>query len=207
MICGEILRQEQRTIRNVVFMGMGEPLRNIENVFPALDIIISSAYMGLSPKRVTVSTIGITDNISKLREAYPELNLALSLHAPNDAIRNVLMPINKKFNMAKIQGTLKSLQTGRLMVQYLLIKDLNDQPQHAEELSEFLSEIECIVNLIPYNNSLGMGNWAPCSDEVMLEFQDVLQYKGLQVTRRHSLGKDIDAACGQLAAKHKITKS
>ena len=205
MFCGELLRREQRNIRNIVFMGMGEPLRNPENVFPALRVMISSAYMGLSPKRVTISTIGVTDQIIKLRKIYPEINLALSLHAPNDEIRDLLMPINKRDNMANIKETLCSLDSGRLMIQYLLIKGLNDKEEQAQELSDFLRGIDCIINLIPYNNSLGVGQWMPCSDEQMLVFQDVLQNNFFQVTRRHSLGKDIDAACGQLAAKYKIT--
>ncbi|WDE96806.1 23S rRNA (adenine(2503)-C(2))-methyltransferase RlmN [Lentisphaera profundi] len=205
MLAGQILREEERQIRNIVFMGMGEPLRNTKNVLEALDLMLSSAYMGLSSKRVTVSTIGITENIGKLREQFPEVNLALSLHASNDKIRNILMPINKTFPMAKIKETLLSVQeqaSGKLMIQYLLIKDLNDTPAQAAELAIFLKDINCIINLIPYNDSMGMGNWKCSSEEKMVAFQKVLQEQDFQVTRRHSLGQDIDAACGQLAAKN-----
>ena len=205
ILAGEILREEDRKVRNIVFMGMGEPLRNTDNVLKSLEIMLSSAYMGLSPKRVTVSTIGITENITRLRKSFPELNLALSLHASNDQVRDILMPINKTFPMAKIKETLLSAQkeaSGDLMIQYLLIKDLNDSADQAQELAEFLKGINCIINLIPYNDSMGMGNWKSSSEEKMSAFQDVLQENDFQVTRRHSLGRDIDAACGQLAAKN-----
>ena len=114
------------------------------------------------------------------------------------------MPINQNFPMIKIKATLRTVQNapGDLMIQYLLIKDLNDNPEQAQELAEFLQNIPCIINLIPYNDSMGMGNWKSSSEESMLAFQDILQNEGFQVTRRHSLGQDIDAACGQLAAKH-----
>ena len=167
MLAGEILREEGRKVRNIVFMGMGEPLRNADNVIQSLHTMLSSSYMALSPKRVTVSTIGITDNILKLRKAYPEVNLALSLHASNDEVRNILMPINQKFPMANIKETLQSVkdEPGDLMIQYLLIKDLNDSQAEARELAEFLCNIPCIINLIPYNDSMGMGNWKPTEEE------------------------------------------
>jgi 23S rRNA (adenine2503-C2)-methyltransferase len=206
MLAGKILSEEERKVRNVVFMGMGEPLRNTDNVLKALDIMLSSAYMGLSSKRVTVSTIGITEHISKLRTSFPEVNLALSLHASNDAVRDILMPINKTFPMEKIKETLVAVQDktpGNLMIQYLLIKDLNDSAEQARELAQFLKGIECIINLIPYNDSMGMGSWKSSSEEKMLAFQEALQEHDFQVTCRHSLGRDIDAACGQLAAKNK----
>ena len=202
---GEILSTEGRSVRNVVFMGMGEPLRNAENVISAVQTIISKQLMALSPKRVTVSTIGICDGIRQLREACPEVNLAVSLHASNDQVREILMPINKRFHMNLLRDTLQEAQadcSGQLMIQYLLIKDLNDSQEQAHELAEFLRELKLIINLIPYNDSLGLGNWKASSEETMNSFQDVLQSYGFQVTRRHSLGQDIDAACGQLAAKN-----
>jgi 23S rRNA (adenine2503-C2)-methyltransferase len=107
--------------------------------------------------------------------------------------------------MKNIKETLIAVsnEPGDLMIQYLLINKLNDSLEQAAELAEFLKNISCIINLIPYNDSMGMGNWKSSTEEKMFAFQDVLQEHGFQVTRRHSLGRDIDAACGQLAAKHK----
>ena len=204
-IAGEILREEGRQVRNIVFMGMGEPLRNSENVIPAVQVLLSKQLIALSPRRITVSTIGICDGITQLREACPEVNLAVSLHASNDRVRETLMPINKRFNMQLLRDTLIAAQdgaSGNLMIQYLLIKDLNDSIEQAHELASFLKELKLIINLIPYNDSLGMGNWKASSEETMAAFQETLQSYNFQVTRRHSLGQDIDAACGQLAAKN-----
>lgn len=196
-----IQRDTGLKVTNVVFMGQGEPLLNLENVLKAMEIFNDSFQIG--QRRLTVSTSGIIPQINKLAELDMQSTLAISLHAPTHEIRRKLMQIEDKYNMRDLKLALKNYveKTGRrITIEYLLIKDLNDTTECAKLLAEYLHDIKCNVNLIPYNPTAQNDYERPSNNSIM-KFKCLLEHSGKKVTVRLERGTDIDAACGQLSGK------
>lgn len=196
-----IQRDTGLKVTNIVFMGQGEPLLNLDNVLKAMEIFNESFQIGA--RRITVSTSGIIPQMYKLAENDMQSTLAISLHAPNHTIRKQIMPIENKYDMSELKKAMKSYvnKTGRrITIEYLLIKDLNDTIESAKELAEYLSEIKCNVNLIPYNPTAKNDYQRPSNNSIQ-KFKYLLEHSGKKVTVRLERGSDIDAACGQLRGK------
>lgn len=198
-----IQRDTGLKVTNVVFMGQGEPLLNLDNVLKALEIFNNNFQVGA--RRITISTSGIIPQIDKLAEVELQSTLAISLHAPNSQIRKRIMPIENKYPLSDLKKSLKKYvdKTGRrITVEYLLIKDLNDTVEVAKELADFLKDIKCNINLIPYN-AVGQNEFEKPSNNSIMKFKYILEHSGKKVTIRLERGADIDAACGQLSGKFK----
>ncbi len=196
-----IQRDTGLKVTNIVFMGQGEPLLNLDNVLKAMEIFNENFQIGA--RRITVSTSGIIPQMNKLAENDMQSTLAISLHAPNHAIRKQIMPIENKYDMAELKKAMKSYvnKTGRrITIEYLLIKDLNDTIESAKELAEYLSDIKCNVNLIPYNPTAKNDYKRPSNNSIQ-KFKYLLEHSGKKVTVRLERGSDIDAACGQLKGR------
>ncbi len=194
-----------RVISNVVMMGMGEPLMNTDNVLSALNIMVDDLGYGLSKKRVTVSTSGVVPNIDKLSDAI-DVSLAVSLHAPNNELRNVLVPINKKYPIDQLIAACQryvAKQKNRVVtMEYVMLKDVNDTPLHAKQLAKVLANLPSKVNLIPFNPFKG-ADYERSTDEAIELFQTILMKAGFITTIRKTRGDEIAAACGQLAGQIK----
>ena len=189
-------------ITNVVFMGQGEPLDNYENVTKALEII--NKNLQISIRRITLSTSGIIPRIHDLTNNDLIPTLAISLHAPNHQIREKIMPVEKKYDIAELKKALiafNSKTKDRITIEYILIKNLNDSKEIALELIEFLKDIKCNINLIPYNPVNDKYGFQKPDKKTMMRFKYLLEAAGKKVTIRLERGADIDAACGQLAGK------
>ena len=193
----------ERPVSNVVMMGMGEPLANFENVVTALGIMLDDHAYGLSRRRVTVSTSGLVPAMDRLAERRP-VALAVSLHAPNDALRDQIVPINKKYPLAELMAACRRYLVHAprdfITFEYVMLAGVNDQPEHARQLIELTREVPCKFNLIPFNPFPDSGYEKPRAD-AMRAFREILQDAGYVVTTRKTRGDDIDAACGQLAGK------
>ena len=192
-----------RPITNVVMMGMGEPLLNVANVVPAMEIMLDDFAYGLSKRRVTLSTSGVVpalDNLSKMIDVA----LAISLHAPNDELRDEIVPLNKKYNIKTlIDSVNRYLSTsnanhGKVTIEYVMLDHVNDHVEHAHQLAEVLKNTPCKINLIPWN-PFPQAPYAKSSNTRIDRFQKTLMEYGLTVIVRKTRGDDIDAACGQLA--------
>ncbi len=190
-------------LSNIVFMGMGEPLDNTDAVFDAIEIFKSDYGLNLSRKKITVSTSGLVPQIPLVTQSGTRL--AVSLNAPNDEIRNEIMPINKKYPLKVLMeacrehaNTTKDLVT----FEYVLLKDVTDHIDHAEQVSQLIRNIPCKVNLIPFNEHPDSGYQRPSRNKVF-QFQKRLVDKGFHVTIRRTMGRDIFAACGQLTSQYK----
>lgn len=196
-----IQRDTGLKVTNIVFMGQGEPLLNLDNVLKAMQIFNENLQIGA--RRITISTSGIVPQINKLAENEMQSTLAVSLHAPNHQIRKKLMPIEEKYDMQMLKSAMKGYtdKTGRrITIEYLLIKDLNDSIENAKELAEYLSPIKCNINLIPYNPTAKNDYQRPSNNSIQ-KFKYLLEHSGKKVTVRLERGADIDAACGQLRGK------
>lgn len=196
-----IQRDTGLKVTNVVFMGQGEPLLNLENVLKAMEIFNEDFQIGA--RRLTVSTSGIIPGINRLADLDMQSTLALSLHAPNHNIRKQLMQIENKYNMEELKKALQNYvaKTGRrITIEYLLIKDLNDTIDSAKQLAQYLHDIKCNINLIPYNPTAKNDYQRPSNNSIM-KFKYLLEHSGKKVTVRLERGADIDAACGQLKGK------
>jgi 23S rRNA (adenine2503-C2)-methyltransferase len=199
----EILRS--KPLSNIVYMGMGEPLLNFKNVVESTYRISDDKGLGMSPKRITVSTAGIAKMIERLADEDVKFNLALSLHAANDEKRNEIMPINESNSLKALADALKYFyeKTGsRVTYEYIIFKDFNDTLHDARELAEFCRHVPCKVNIIEYNPIDG-GEFTQADPEKVDAFAAFLERLNIVVNVRRSRGKDIDAACGQLANKNK----
>lgn len=190
-------------VRNVVFMGMGEPLDNFDELIRAIGVLEDQRGMDIAKRRMTVSTVGLVDGIRKLAARnWPQLKLAISLNAPNDALRSRLMPINRRYPLSQIKSALQDFPLGRgnaLFMEYVLIKGQNDRPEHARQLSEYLRGLPVKLNLIPYNPRQNSPYPAPSPDDVD-RFHQALLAEKIFVRLRSAKGNDIRAACGQLGA-------
>lgn len=194
---------DQRVISNVVLMGMGEPLANFENSVAALKLMLDDHAYGLSRRRVTVSTSGLVPVMDRLREECP-VALAVSLHAPNDKLRDELVPINQKYPlkelMAACQRYLEKAPRDFITFEYVMLDGINDSDAHARELLALVKSVPCKFNLIPFNPFPGSPFKRSPADRVR-RFADVLMQAGIVTTTRKTRGDDIDAACGQLAGQ------
>ncbi|MBU2019675.1 MAG: 23S rRNA (adenine(2503)-C(2))-methyltransferase RlmN [Bacteroidetes bacterium] len=192
-------------LSNIVYMGMGEPLLNYKQVLRSVDLLTSPLGLGLSPKRITISTAGISKMIRKLGDDEVKFNLALSLHAANDEKRNKIMEINESNNLETLKEALIYFheKTGsRVTYEYIIFKDFNDELMDARELAEFCKAVPCKINIIEYN-PIEDGEFQQASTQKVDAFAQFLVERNLIVNVRRSRGKDIDAACGQLANKNK----
>jgi 23S rRNA (adenine2503-C2)-methyltransferase len=207
------LRNEANTrynipLSNIVYMGMGEPLLNYKNVLESIEKITSPEGLGMSPQRITVSTAGIAKMIKKLGDDGVKFNLALSLHAANDEKRNQIMEINETNNLAILSEALRYFyeKTGtRVTFEYIIFKDFNDSIKDAHELSDYCKNLPVKINIIEYNPIDG-GEFRQAAPERVDAFAKFLESRNLIVNVRRSRGKDIDAACGQLANKNAAVK-
>ena len=199
----ELLSANDRIISNVVMMGMGEPLANYDNVVTAMQIMLDDSAYGLSRRRVTLSTSGIVPVMDKLKEDCP-VALAVSLHAPNDALRDILVPINKKHPikdlMAACNRYLERAPRDFVTFEYVMLDGVNDTVEHAHELLNVIRSVPCKLNLIPFNPFPNSGYETSKPSHIRV-FRDILMQAGYIVTVRKTRGDDIDAACGQLAGK------
>ena len=198
-----IQRDTGLKVTNIVFMGQGEPLLNLDNVLKAMKIFNEDFQIGA--RRLTISTSGIIPQIDKLAQLDMQSTLALSLHASNHEMRAKLMQIENKYPMDKLHKALKNYtdKTGRrITIEYLLIKDLNDTLESAKELAAYLKDIKCNINLIPYNPTEKNDYRRPSNNSIM-KFKYLMEHSGKKVTVRLERGADIDAACGQLRGKVK----
>lgn len=191
-----------RIITNVVLMGMGEPLLNFDNVVKALDLMCDDFAYGLSKYRVTVSTAGLVPEIKRLSEVS-EVALAISLHAPSNELRDFLVPINKKYSLEELLDACRNYYKDRrrqVTFEYIMLDDINDSRDHARQLVRILHGISSKINLIPANQVAGF-DFRPSNQEKIDKFRQVLLDAGFNTITRKTRGADIDAACGQLAAK------
>lgn len=202
---GEVLKMKRVTgedINHIVLMGMGEPLDNYEEVSKFLKLINSPEGVNLSLRNITLSTCGIIPGIYRFAEDFPQVNLAVSLHAPNDEIRRRTMPVARKYGYDDLMKACRDYTEKthrRITFEYALIRGVNDSPENAEELADHLKGWLTHVNLIPLNEVKGR-NYRTAEGSSVLAFRKVLENRGVAVTVRRTLGSDIDAACGQLRA-------
>jgi 23S rRNA (adenine2503-C2)-methyltransferase len=193
----------ERPITNVVMMGMGEPLANFDNVVAALQLMLDDFAYGLSRRRVTLSTSGLVPAIDRLRDTCP-VALAVSLHAPNDALRNELVPINRKYPIRELLAAcmryIEKAPRDFIMFEYVMLDGVNDSLAHARELAAIVADVPCKLNLIPFNPFPGSG-YVRSKPEAVARFRDVLLGAAITTTIRRTRGDDIDAACGQLAGQ------
>jgi 23S rRNA (adenine2503-C2)-methyltransferase len=199
----DMLPAGERIISNVVMMGMGEPLANYDNVVTAMQIMLDDSAYGLSRRRVTLSTSGMVPAMDRLKEDCP-VALAVSLHAPNDVLRDVIVPINKKYPikdlMAACERYLVKAPRDFVTFEYVMLDGVNDTVEHAHQLLDIVKNVPCKFNLIPFNPFPNSG-YATSTPNHIRVFRDILMSAGYVVTVRKTRGEDIDAACGQLAGK------
>jgi len=192
------LKKMEKKVTNIVFMGMGEPFLNYDNVIGAVRLLNDKSLFGIGARKISISTCGLPGMIEKFSGENLQVNLAVSLNAPNNALRAHLMPSNSKYPLEKLIGAVKKYteKTGRrVMFEYVLIGGLNDSAQLALELAKLLKGLLCFVNLIPFNGKMKM---KPPSPIKINEFKMVLEREHIAVTQRYDFGNDINAACGQL---------
>lgn len=200
----ELLRQGQGRLNNLVFMGMGEPLANLDNLLTALDILLDPSGLNFSDRKVTVSTCGLVPKMAELGRRTT-VNLAISLHAADDRTRDLLMPVNATYPLEALLTACRRYpvpKRRRIMMEYVMLKEVNDSPAAARRLVKILHGIPCKINLLPYNECPALPFRSP-SRATVEAFQDILLQAGFTVMIRESRGADISAACGQLAAQAK----
>ena len=195
--------KEDRIVTNVVMMGMGEPLLNLDNVIPALRLMLDDNAYGLSRRRVTVSTSGVVPGMDRLAEECP-VALAVSLHASNDALRDQLVPVNRKYPLKDLLAAcnryLKRAPRDFLTFEYVMLEGVNDTDKNAHELLGIARQVKCKFNLIPFTPFPTSGFGRPGAERIR-QFAEILQREGITVTTRKTRGEEIDAACGQLAGE------
>lgn len=197
------LHQEGKHISNIVFMGMGEPFMNYDAVIKAVENINSKEGLNIGARNITISTSGICEGIEKLAHEKLQLNLAVSLHAPNQELRTKIMPIARKYGLDQLMKAIKEyikITHRRVSYEYVMLKNINDGEKEAKELAELLKGQLCHVNLIPYN-ATDIENMEGSAPLNIKKFRNILKDQGIPVTIRVTLGQDIAAACGQLANK------
>lgn len=192
-----------RPLTNIVYMGMGEPLLNYQNVLESIERITSPEGLGMSPRRITLSTVGIPKMIKRMADEEVKFNLAVSLHSAIDETRSKMMPINEKSNLADLLDSLQywyQKTKRRITFEYVVWKGINDNDEHIRALVRYCRKVPCKVNLIEYN-PIDEGEFRQADPDKVDRYIDLLQKSGIVVNVRRSRGKDIDAACGQLANK------
>ncbi|QEG37508.1 23S rRNA (adenine(2503)-C(2))-methyltransferase RlmN [Bythopirellula goksoeyrii] len=201
---GQLLAREGRKLRNIVFMGMGEPFHNEEQLYSSLQILTDAKMFHFSPAKILVSTVGIADAMLRCVRRFPQVNLALSLHSVNQIVREQLIPIAKKYPLEQLQATLRkvnSLQGKPVMIEYLMLSGVNDSDDDACAVVDWLTSLNVHVNLIPYNSIEDAPHLAGTDRAGREAFAGILKQAGIPTTIRYSLGADIAAACGQLVRK------
>jgi 23S rRNA (adenine2503-C2)-methyltransferase len=200
MLLLQRLLAPQERLSHIVVMGMGEPLANLDGLLPALDEARRDDRLGISARRITISTVGLPPAIDRLARHEANYRLAISLHAPNDELRNQLVPVNKKIGLSAIMAAADryfEASGRRLTFEYVLLADINDRPEHARQLARLLAGREALLNVIPYNPVAGLPYQTP-TPERRQAFRAILEQAGIRVKFRHRKGNRIDAACGQL---------
>lgn len=201
LVLNDLLKEENLKVTHVVVMGTGEPFDNFNNVMDFVKIVNHQKALAIGARHITVSTCGIPDKIREYAKSGLQINLAISLHAPNDELRSSLMPINKAYNLHELIEAIKEynlIANRRVTFEYILLKDVNDSFNHADELAELIRPVFAYVNLIPYNEVDENGFHR---SKNIKAFMDRLIKNGVNATIRKEFGTDIDAACGQLRAK------
>lgn len=200
----KILDDRNERVSSIVIMGTGEPFENYDATMKFLRLMIHEKGLNIGQRHITVSTSGIVPNIYRFADENTQINLAISIHAPNDKLRSKLMPVNRRFPFADVMESLRYYlaKTGRrITFEYALIGGVNDRPEHAEELATVIKDMLCHVNLIPVNH-VPERNYVRTPRNDIFEFQRILERHGINATIRREQGHDIAAACGQLRAKH-----
>ena len=190
-------------ITHIVMMGIGEPFDNYDNIMNFIRIVTSNKGIDMGSRHITVSTCGIIPGINKFMEDFNQVNLAISLHAPNDELRNKIMPISKAYKLKDLMTTIKTYikkTNRRVTFEYIMLDNVNDSLECAEELAKLLKGINCYVNLIPYNETENI-EFKRSKKVQILAFYDILKKNNIAVTIRREFGGNVDAACGQLRAK------
>lgn len=203
LLFARFLKEKGEKVTNIVFMGMGEPFLNYDNVLKAIEVLNDKDGFNLGIRSFSISTSGIIEGIEKLSEEGRQINLAISLNAPNNDLRSKLMPINKKYPLNQLLTAVdKYIEKSRrkVMFEYIMIRDVNDTNEHAKELLDIVKDRFCVVNLIPCN-PIGE-KFQPSPKERIQEFRKILKKKRVAVTQRYLFGRKISAACGQLAGKN-----
>lgn len=193
----------KKRISSVVIMGIGEPLDNYDNVMAFIKIINDAKGIAIGARHITLSTCGLVPKIKELMNENLQINLAISLHAPNTQLRDKLMPINKAYNLDELISTIKDYidkTNRRVTIEYIMLKDVNDNEAQANELASLLKGMNVYVNLIPYNETNHI-EFKRATKEQVTKFYDILKKRGINVTVRKEFGSKIDAACGQLRSK------
>lgn len=206
MYAAHVLNNEGKKLRNIVYMGMGEPFLNYENVKKSIEIACAQKKFDISNRRVTVSSCGIVPGIEKFGTDFPQTSLAISLHAPNDSARGRIMPVENTYSLDVLMEALDryvAKTNKRVFYEYIMISGVTDKIEYAKELANLMKNRLAHVNFIPYNPGEGIGGTGmlPTSKLIMAKFQTELEKVGVPSTIRHTMGDDIDAACGQLALK------
>ena len=203
----QLLLEPDERLSHIVMMGMGEPLANLDEVLTALDEAHREDGLEISGRRITISTVGLPKAIDRMAQLDAPYRLAISLHAPNDELRDELVPVNDKTGLTEIMAAADryfSVSGRRLTYEYVLLADVNDQSQHAHQLAKLLKGREALVNVIPYNPVAGLPYCTPSAARQQ-EFRQILESSGIQVRFRHRKGDRIDAACGQLRRSQRQT--
>ncbi len=202
LIFSRLLKDSNQRITNIVFMGMGEPFQNYNNVVDAVRYINQPDTFNIGLRKISVSTSGVIDGITKFSQEGWDVNLAVSLHASDDRLRTELMPINKSNPLEKLIIALRKYQSQskrKIMFEYMMIKGVNDSESQARQLASLLKGFICVINLIPYNQT---GKFKPSDSKAIEIFKKILESHHLDVTQRYRYGDDIHGACGQLANKN-----
>ncbi len=200
------LKKEGGQVNNIVFMGMGEPMLNYDNVFEAIKIFNDPSGLAIGSRHISISTVGIVEGIKRMSQEPLQVNLAISLHAPTDELRSELMPINKKYPLKEVLAAVDDylMATRRkVMFEYIMIKGVNDSSEQAQKLAVLMRHPLFFVNLIAYNPT---GIFLATSAVDIKKFKDFLMSKGIQTIERYRFGQDVSAACGQLVAGQKKLK-
>ncbi len=200
-----LIEEESKTkITHVVLMGIGEPFDNYDHVMTFIDIINDPHGLKIGARHITISTCGLVDQINKFANEEKQVNLAISLNAPNNQLRNKLMPINKKYPLEILMSSLHNYYhktKRRITFEYIMLKDINDQKEHACQLINLVKELNCYINLIPYNDN-DNSQFQASSIEQIKKFYDIIKQSNINVTIRKELGANIWAACGQLRVQN-----
>jgi 23S rRNA (adenine2503-C2)-methyltransferase len=205
----QLLLSPEERLSHIVVMGMGEPLANLDALLPALDEASRDDGLGISARRITISTVGLPKAMRRLADTNPRYRLAVSLHAPNDALRRQIVPVSEKIPLADVLAEADhyfDVSGRQLTFEYVLLGGLNDSPAHAAELAKLLGNRTALINVIPYNPVEGLPYRTP-SVHAQRTFRELLEKHGLTVRFRHRKGDAIDAACGQLRRRTAVTAS
>lgn len=198
---GQMLQQEGRNFRNIVFMGMGEPFHNEDNLHQVLDLLTSPTGFARNPGSLLVSTVGIPDAMIRLAEQFPAINLALSLHSARQSTRESMIPLAKKYDLQNLKAAVQQvnlLHHRPVMIEYLMLKNVNDSASDMQALLQWVDGLQVHVNLIPFNFVETAAHLVPTDAARISSFAEQLKQSGIKTTVRYSLGHDIAAACGQL---------